>query len=88
MDCNCLCLTKLQVRIGGPSDQILDLYGPVLNAGGKPERLEKSLRKQVWTGNQVHKCLDRGSNPGLIGAKLGKIICCANLLPHKSVGSD
>ena len=39
---------------GGSSDQIEDLFGPVLYKK-KPECLEKNLRKQVWTGNQVHK---------------------------------
>ena len=39
---------------GGLSDQTLDLFGPVLDAGGKPECPEKNLRKQVLTGNQVH----------------------------------
>ena len=39
---------------GGPSDQILDLLGPVLDAGGKRSARRKDLRKQVWTGNQVH----------------------------------
>ena len=33
-----------------------------------------------WKPN-AHKCRDRESNPGLIGAKRGKIRC-ANLLPH------
>ena len=33
---------------------ILDLLGPVLDAGGKLERQEKNPRNQVWTGNQVH----------------------------------
>ena len=39
---------------GGSSDQILNLFGPVLDAGGNLERTEKNLQKQVWTGNQVH----------------------------------
>ena len=32
---------------GGPSDQILDLFGAVVDAGGKPECPEKNLQKQV-----------------------------------------
>ena len=32
---------------------ILDLLGPVLDAGGKLEYQEKNPRNQVWTGNQV-----------------------------------
>ena len=39
---------------GGPSDQILDIFGPDLDAGGKLDRPEKNLWKRVWTGNQVH----------------------------------
>ena len=50
---------------GGPSDQILDLFGPVLDAGEKPA--EASLD---WKPS-AHKCRDWGSNPGLIGAKRG-----------------
>ena len=36
---------------GGPSDQILDSFGQVLDAGGKPD---KNLQKQVSTGNHMH----------------------------------
>ena len=39
---------------GGPSDQMLDHFGPVLDAGRKPECPEKNLWKQLWTGNQLH----------------------------------
>ena len=36
----------------GPSEQT-DYRSPVLDAGGKPEYLEKNFGKQVWTGNQM-----------------------------------
>ena len=40
---------------GGPADQILDLFGPVLDAGGKPGcPSEKNLSKQVRPGNLMH----------------------------------
>ncbi len=39
----------------------IDLRSPVLDAGGKSENLQKNLRKQVWTGNQMHvQHWDRG----------------------------
>ena len=63
---------------GGPSDQILDIFVPVLlDAGEKP--VEASLN---WKPS-AHKCRDRGSNAGLIGAKQGKIhVRCPNLHPR------
>ena len=33
---------------GRLSDQVLDHFGPVLDAGGKPDCPEKNLRKQDW----------------------------------------
>ena len=38
---------------GGPTDQILDLFGPVW-CRRKTVYSVKNLRKQVWTGNQAH----------------------------------
>ena len=49
---------------GGPSDQILDLFGPVLDAERKPECPEKNLWKQVWTGNQMHMSAGTRVKPG------------------------
>ena len=49
------------------STGVLRSFFPVLNAGGKPERQWKNLRKQVWTGNPLHiQGRDRVSNPGCI----------------------
>ena len=56
----------------GSSDQILDLFSPVLDAGGKPECPEKNLLKQVWAGNQVHISAGIGDlTRGLISEKRG-----------------
>ena len=41
---------------------------------------EKPVEASLGWKPSVHKFRDRGSNPGLIGAKRGKIHC-ANLLP-------
>ena len=43
-----------------------DLFrSPVLNAGGKTGGPRENLRKQVWTGNQMHiRRHDCESNPG------------------------
>ena len=48
---------------------------------GKPEDPGKPMEASLdWKPN-AHKCQNRGSNPGLIGAKRRKIRY-ANLLPH------
>ena len=45
---------------------------------------EKPAEASLGWKPSAHKCRDRGSNRGLIGAKRGKIRC-ANLLPLKYV---
>ena len=37
-------LRKIKLLPGGPSDQILDLFGPGLDAGGKPEHLKITFK--------------------------------------------
>ena len=65
---------------GEPLHQILDLFGPVLDAGGNWSARGKPAEAGLnWKPN-AHKCRDPGSNPGLIGPKRGKIRC-ANPLP-------
>ena len=51
---------KYTSSLEGPSDQMLDLFGPALDAGGKPEGPKKNLRKQVWTENQEHISAEAG----------------------------
>ena len=46
---------------------------------GKPTCTEASLESD-WKPN-VHECRGPESNPGLLGAKLGKIHYAYNLLP-------
>ena len=72
-------LTAFQALPGGPSDQILDRLDPVLDAGGNPECSEKNLRKQVWTGNQVHVSAGTGDRTRDSLVQIEEIRC-ANLL--------
>ena len=67
---------------GGPSDQILDHFWSSFRCRRKTRVPGEKLAEASldWKPN-AHKCRDRGSNPGLIGAMRGKIRC-ANLLPH------
>ena len=42
----------------------ISLRSPVLDAGGKTGVPRENLRKQVWTGNQMHMAPGLVSNPG------------------------
>ena len=54
-----MCITAFQ-DLGGPSDQILDIFGPVLDAEGKPEEKSaeasldwKPMHIKAGTGNRT-----------------------------------
>ena len=58
---------------------------PSLDAGGKPENLEKNLWKQVWTEK---RCWDWGLNPGSVVHSTGEELLHLLLPPDTTTNNE
>ena len=78
---NPISANALNLRDASNTREQIYKRSPVLDAGGKTGGPGKSTEASLDWNSNAYKCRNRGSNPGLIGAKAKEDTLYANLLP-------